>query len=456
MYSRNGLIAIALAGFTMAVTAAGTQQTPPPQSPPAGEQPQPPPPTAPGGPGQGRGQRGVFPAMQRPPADPAIVERGRNLFSVTCSACHGADARGGQLGGPNLLRSQLVLMDQNGEQILPVVQKGRPEKGMPPFPLPESDIKAIAEFIHSLTGASRGQGAPPVAEGPPPNILVGDASAGQAFFAAKCSACHSTTGDLQGIATRVPDPKLLQNLWVSGGLATGRGGGRGGLPPGPAITVTVTPPQGPKVEGRLLRIDDFVVSLMLEDGNDQELPPRGRRAEGRAARSPRRASHAAGRLHRQGYARRHGLSGHLEMTLKTLVPTIMSFVLLPALLSGQGKGVDPAQLLKPLGESWPTHSGDYTGRRFSSLKQIDRTTVKTLTLAWVQTLVEGPGFSPFGGRGGGRGGANGPSATPLIVGGEGTGEFAAGGMTTIKASALDGGRDDLHFDAGQRLGHRRP
>ena len=79
------------------------------------------------------------------------------------------------------------------------------------------------------------------------------------------------------------------------------------------------------------------------------------------------------------------------MTLKTLVPTIMSFVLLPVLLSGQGKGVDPAQLLKPLGESWPTHSGDYTGRRFSSLKQIDRTTVKTLTLAWVQTLVEGPG-----------------------------------------------------------------
>jgi alcohol dehydrogenase (cytochrome c) len=124
------------------------------------------------------------------------------------------------------------------------------------------------------------------------------------------------------------------------------------------------------------------------------------------------------------------------MTLKTLVPTILSFVLLPALLSGQGQGVDPAQLLKPLGESWPTHSGDYTGRRFSSLKQIDRLTVKNLTLAWVRTLVEGPGFSPFGGRGGGRGGGNGPSTTPLIVGGEGTGEFFAGGTATIKASAL--------------------
>jgi len=67
--------------------------------------------------------------------------------SLTCSACHGADARGGQLGGPNLLRSQLVLMDQDGEQILPVVQKGRPERGMPPFQLPEADIKAKVDAI---------------------------------------------------------------------------------------------------------------------------------------------------------------------------------------------------------------------------------------------------------------------------------------------------------------------
>ena len=80
--------------------------------------------------GQGRG-RGVFPAMQRPPGDPATIERGKQLFGVNCSACHGVDARGGQLGGPNLLRSQLVLMDQDGEMIAPVVQNGQPDKGMP-------------------------------------------------------------------------------------------------------------------------------------------------------------------------------------------------------------------------------------------------------------------------------------------------------------------------------------
>ena len=50
-------------------------------------------------------------------------------------------------------------------------------------------------------------------------MLVGDAAAGEAYFNAKCSACHSPTGDLPGIALRVPDPMQLQNLWVGGGRA---------------------------------------------------------------------------------------------------------------------------------------------------------------------------------------------------------------------------------------------
>jgi len=294
MHIRNGLLAAAFVGLTIAVTHSAAdqgQQTPPAQTPPAQTPPpQPPPGTPPAqtpppeqpqpqpgaaqGPGRGgRGQGpGVFPAMQRPLADPAVLERGKALFSATCSACHGADARGGQLNGPNLLRSQLVLGDRDGELIGQVVQNGRPERGMPAFPLPAEDIKAISEFIHSLTGASRGQGAPPENEAPPPNIVVGDAAAGETYFTAKCSTCHSATGDLQGIATRIGDPKMLQNAWVSGGLTTGgRGGGRRGASPGempgPAIMATVTQPSGEKVQGRLIRYDDFVVTLLMEDGS---------------------------------------------------------------------------------------------------------------------------------------------------------------------------------------------
>src|SRR4029453_18010424 len=118
-----------------------------------------------------------------------------------------------------------------------------PERGMPAFPLADADVAALVEFLHSLTAASPGQGAPPRTEVPPPDIVVGDAAAGQTYFGANCSTCHSVDGDLRGIATRVDDPKRLQNLWVSGGAASfgrGRGRGRGGDDARARAAVTAT------------------------------------------------------------------------------------------------------------------------------------------------------------------------------------------------------------------------
>jgi cytochrome c oxidase cbb3-type subunit 3 len=275
MDMRKRLVAVALAGLTAAaahVAAQGTPpQTPQPQGQPAA--PQPPAPTGRGGRGQGGG-RGVatFPAQQRPPGDPELIAKGKPLFVTYCSTCHGVDLRGGVTGGPNLLRSPVVLMDQQGELILPIVHGARAERGMPALPLPEADVKAIAEYIHSVLAAARPQGAPPESETPPPNALVGDATAGQAYFAAKCSSCHSPTGDLAGIGTKVPEAKALQTHWVVGGGGGGGRGGRGGAAPGAAnsdrrtVTATVTLPSGEKVQGRLARLDNFLVTIMLEDG----------------------------------------------------------------------------------------------------------------------------------------------------------------------------------------------
>ena len=78
------------------------------------------------------------------------------------------------------------------------------------------------------------------------------------------------------------------------------------------------------------------------------------------------------------------------------------------MLAAQGRGLDPADLLKPLGNSWPTYSGDYTGKRYSSLKQINLNTVKSLTLAWTVRLTDGPGQG-FGGGGGGGGASSSPA-----------------------------------------------
>ena len=120
------------------------------------------------------------------------------------------------------------------------------------------------------------------------------------------------------------------------------------------------------------------------------------------------------------------------MTIKKIL-VAAALAASPAVLMAQGRGLDPAALHKPLADEWPTYSGDYTSKRYSLLKQINQLSVKHLTLAWTLKLtggsVSGSGGDVFGD---GRGGAS-PN---YIIGGEGTGEYPAGGPPTIKASAL--------------------
>ena len=121
------------------------------------------------------------------------------------------------------------------------------------------------------------------------------------------------------------------------------------------------------------------------------------------------------------------------MTIKKLLVTA-ALAASPVLLIAQGRGLDPAKLLKPLADEWPTYSGDYTAKRYSLLTQINRLNVKHLTLAWMLRLNAGSANGPGGGGfGGGRGGGG---ATNFNVGGEGNGDYPAGGPPTIKASAL--------------------
>ena len=207
-----------------------------------------------------------MPGQKRPPGDPAQIARGKTLYGVSCTSCHGADLRGGDLGGPNLLRSQVALSDQDGELIVPIIQGSRQSAGMPAVLMSPADGKAVAAYIRSEVATIGTQGKPPSIGKPPPSVLVGDASAGQAYFAAKCGNCHSPTGDLQGVATRISDPKSLQNSWVAGGR-TRRFGPTVGAPGSRrTVTVTITQPTGESMEGRLVRIDDFLVTVALADG----------------------------------------------------------------------------------------------------------------------------------------------------------------------------------------------
>lgn len=115
---------------------------------------------------------------------------------------------------------------------------------------------------------------------------------------------------------------------------------------------------------------------------------------------------------------------------KLLIPCALC--LWPSIVAAQT--LNPASLLKALSEDWPTYSGDYSGKRYSSLTQINQSNVKHLTLAWSSRVT--PGLETSGG---GRGGF-GPASPPTIVGGEGTGEAGGGGFfggTNIRSSILE-------------------
>lgn len=218
-----------------------------------------------------RARRGGFvPGQRRAAENPAEVARGKTLFAINCRGCHGPDLRGGDLGGPNLLRSQAALSDRDGELIVPIIHGSRQNMGMPAIELSDADANAVAAYVRSVIETIQRQGAPPSAGEQVPSILVGNADEGKAYFATKCSGCHSVTNDLSGIAGRIPDPKRLQDAWLAGGTrqeeeeAT-----QGTASTARTVTATITLPSGETVEGKLVRVDDFFITLTLADGSQR-------------------------------------------------------------------------------------------------------------------------------------------------------------------------------------------
>jgi mono/diheme cytochrome c family protein len=212
-------------------------------------------------PAGGRGGRGG-PALREflglgPAPDAAAAERGEKLYSPNCGFCHGEKANGAS--GPDLVRSALVLHDEKGELIVPVLREGRPDKGMPAFgKMTAEQLSDIAQFLHMRVELTANRGTYKVL-----NIVTGDAAKGEQYFkgAGGCAACHSPTGDLAKIGGRMP-PEQLQNrfLWP--------GGGRGQATTRKA---TVTMPDGQKVAGTLRRIDDFTVEMTDDSGTSRTI-----------------------------------------------------------------------------------------------------------------------------------------------------------------------------------------
>jgi cytochrome c oxidase cbb3-type subunit III len=209
--------------------------------------------------GGGRGNTREFLGLG-PAPDEAAARKGEPLYKQNCSTCHGEAARGAQ--GPNLVRSVLVLHDEKGEEIGPVVRNGRPQGGMPGFPsLSQDDLYSISQYIHLQVELAANRGTYGATYGAQRNEVSGDAKKGEQFFngAGGCTHCHSVTGDLARIGAKFPQASALQSrfLWPA--------------TPGPA-KVTVTLSSGESITGTVRTLNDFDVSMTDAGGGYHEWP----------------------------------------------------------------------------------------------------------------------------------------------------------------------------------------
>ncbi|MEO8096271.1 MAG: c-type cytochrome [Acidobacteriota bacterium] len=184
------------------------------------------------------GQAGPY---VRQEVNAAAATRGRAVYTQYCVNCHGALAKGTE-EAPDLIRSALVLRDRLGSELGPALKR------LPDHNRDLSDAQVV-DMTHFLKDQieNTAKNRNPVR---PPNVLTGNLEGGRAYFngTGKCNTCHSATGDLKGVGTRINDPVDIQQRFLFPRRTK-------------PVLVTVTPAGGAAVTGEMLRIDDFNVAL---------------------------------------------------------------------------------------------------------------------------------------------------------------------------------------------------
>ena len=341
--------------------------------------------------------------------DSAAVERGRTVYtSQGCGSCHGQEAQGGDIA-PNLLRSPLLSRDQMGETIGQVVLKGRPNTAMPAFALKSDELADLSQFLHSLQMRDREWAASSSS-----SIAKGNATRGRMLFERKCGRCHSVTSDLAGIAAKYSEPLSLQQQWL--------------MPQNVSLVATVSSSDGSTLTGHVLRIDEFRALLDFPDGGQRTFDRTG--TDARFSIVDPLAEHRS-LLSTYSDGDIHDLTSYL-LTLKSSAEasavarkTDASKADTPkpaAPVSDADSGLSSEAIPNPAAaDSWPTYSGDYSGKRYSSLDRVNQSNVRALALAWTVRLTAGP---------------NDQGMHPLIVAGEGQGPPSSSASTQVRGSIL--------------------
>jgi PQQ-dependent dehydrogenase (methanol/ethanol family) len=324
-------------------------------------------------------QQDVPEAQKNPFAGSASAsDAGRKIYDAACQGCHGAGARGSERA-PSLAGGSLNHGNADGE-IFQNIRVGIRGTAMPNFSqLSTEQIWQVVSYIRSLAGST------------PIETVAGDVEAGHTVFEAKakCLDCHQVNGrgtpvgpDLSA-AGRIPVEQFqgkILNPNQPGGRAGSPGGGRGGRggrragAPNSAVVVTMLD----GVEYRGIRRNEDVFSLQMVD-----LSGKLRLFDKSQIRQVRVESKS---LMPDDYGSRltaveiRNLVAYLK-TLNGSDPSKASGAVLP--------GEVPYERIRNAEaepQNWLTYWGDYSGRHYSPLAQIDAGNVAQLQAQWAMQM----------------------------------------------------------------------
>ncbi|HKE26177.1 MAG TPA: PQQ-binding-like beta-propeller repeat protein, partial [Bryobacteraceae bacterium] len=69
----------------------------------------------------------------------------------TCATCHGGDAQGGEHGPP--IAARLLTLDD--DELMQIIRGGKPQIGMPAFPLNDADMQRLIRYLRTLERPER-------------------------------------------------------------------------------------------------------------------------------------------------------------------------------------------------------------------------------------------------------------------------------------------------------------
>jgi alcohol dehydrogenase (cytochrome c) len=238
-----------------------------------------------------------------------------------------------------------------------LIVNGIPEAGMPPSPMPDAEVDAIAVYVEALRA--------PAAENP----IYGDVAAGEQYFLGegKCSTCHMVKGQ-GGILG--PD---LSNL---GGERKLREIERALIHPASGTAVSVRMRDGRTLRGLAMYEGPFDLGLRSLDGKFHSISKsavadlsREDSPMPKVEASPEQMRNLLAYLTRLARDRSpHATqAGHAEM----------------------GEGVEFSRIAIPKAGEWPTYHGQLGGNRHSPLDQINAGNVAQLAPKWIFPIPSG-------------------------------------------------------------------